>query len=148
MSQILITLYHKFESFYCLSNLVSYHWFASDGWSLEYSEYSFNKDFSSFSQLSTLNSLMITLIKIQKSAFYNSAVDETVLIFGWAQQWAFFCLVHASETHVVFWLTICDIEKNLLFSSVSFSERNSISKTLTISLARVRIPLMLSKWSS
>jgi hypothetical protein len=31
---------------------------------------------------------------------------------------------------------------------ISFSERNSISKTLTISTARVRIPLMLSKWLS
>jgi hypothetical protein len=31
----------------------------------------------------------------------------------------------------------------LVFFHISFSERNSISKTLTISIARVQIPLML-----
>ena len=44
--------------------------------------------------------------------------------------------------------SICESKGGQLFepvsSRISFLERNSISKTLTISIARVRIPIMLS----
>ena len=46
------------------------------------------------------------------------------------------------------WITENISVKNKAFgfySCISFSQRNSISKTFTISIVRVRIPLMLSK---